>query len=42
MKEALNGTKCNLAKAQEQMKGRVERTKRTEEWVVGDRFLLST
>ena len=34
--------KSNLAKAQEQMKRRVDKTRRTEEWVVGDRVLLST
>ena len=42
MKEVLNNVKCNLAKAQGQMKRRVDRAKHTKEWVVGDRVLLST
>ena len=42
MKEALSDAKSNLAKAQEQMKRRVDRTRRTEEWAVGDQILLST
>ena len=42
MKEALNNAKCNLAKAQEQMKQKVDRAKRTEEWAIGDRVFLST
>ena len=41
MKEALNNAKCNLAKAQEKMKRRVERARRIEEWTVGDWVLLS-
>ena len=31
MKEALNDAKCNLAKAQEQMKRRVDKARRIEE-----------
>ena len=42
MKEALNDAKGNLAKAQEQMKRRVDKARRAEEWVVGDQVLLST
>ena len=42
MKEALSDAKSNLAKAQEQMKRRVDKARRTEEWAVGDRVLLST
>ena len=42
MKEALNNAKCNLDKAQEQMKRRVNKARRTKEWMVGDRVLLST
>ena len=40
MKEAMNDVKCNLAKAQEQMKRRVDRARRTGEWAVGDWVLL--
>ena len=42
MKEALNDTKGNLAKAQEQMKRRLDKARCTEEWAVGDSVLLST
>ena len=42
MKEALSDAKSNLAKAQEQMKRRVDKARRTEEWAVGDRVFLST
>ena len=42
MKEALNDAKGNLAKAQEQMKRRVDKARRTEEWTVGDQVLLIT
>ena len=42
MKEALSDSKSNLAKAQEQMKHRVDKARRTEEWAVGDRVLPST
>ena len=42
MKEALSDAKSNLAKAQEQMKRRVDKARRTEEWAVGDWVLLST
>ena len=42
MKEALSDAKSNLAKAQEQMKRRVDKARRTEEWAVGDGVLLST
>ena len=42
MKEGLNDAKSNLTKAQEQMKQRVDRAKRTEEWAVGDWVFLST
>ena len=42
MKEALSDAKSNLAKAQEQMKRRVDKARRTEEWAVGDRVLLNT
>ena len=38
MNEALNDAKCNLAKAQEHMKRRLDKARRTEEWAVGDRF----
>ena len=41
MKEALSNAKSNLAKAQEQMKRRVDNVKRTEEWAVGDWVFLS-
>ena len=42
MKEALSDAKNNLDKVQEQMKRRVDKTRRTEEWAVGDRVFLST
>ena len=42
MKEALSDAKSDLAKAQEQMKRRVDKARRTEEWAVGDQVLLST
>ena len=42
MNEALSDAKSNLAKAQEHMKRRVDKAKRTKEWAVGDRVLLST
>ena len=42
MKEALSDAQSNLAKAQEQMTRRVDKTRRTESWAVGDRVLLST
>ena len=42
MKEAMNDAKGNLAKAQEQMKRRVDKARRAEEWTVGDKVLLST
>ena len=41
MKEALSDAKSNLVKAQEQMKRRVDKIRRTKEWAVGDRVLLS-
>ena len=42
MKEAMNGAKCNLARAQEQMNRQVDKAKRTKKWVVGDWVLPST
>ena len=42
MKEALDDTKLNLVKAQERTKTQVNKTKREEEWKVGDRVFLST
>ena len=42
MKEALRDAKSNLAKAQEQMKRRVDKAKGTEEWAVGDWVFLNT
>ena len=42
MKEALDDAKLNLAKAQEKTKRQVDKTRRAEEWKVGDRVYLST
>ena len=42
MKEALDDAKLNLVKAQERTKTQVDKTKRQEEWKVGDWVFLST
>ena len=42
MKEALNDAKCNVDKAEEQMKRRLNRARRIGELTVGDRVLLNT
>ena len=42
MKEALDDGKLDLFKAQERTKTQVNKTKREEEWMVGDRVFLST
>ena len=42
MKEALNDAKGNLAKAQEQMRRRVDKIRCTKQWPVGDSVLLNT
>ena len=42
MKEALDDAKLNLVKAQERTKTQVDKTRREEEWKVGDRVFLST
>ena len=42
MEEALSDAKSNLAKAQEQMKRRVDKARRTKEWAIGDLVPLST
>ena len=42
MKEALEDVKVNLVKAQERMKTQVDKTRREEEWKVGDQVFLST
>ena len=42
MKEALDDAKLNLVKAQERTKTQVDKTRREEEWNVGDRVFLST
>ena len=42
MKEALDDVKLNLVKAQERMKTQVDKTRREEEWKVGDRVFLTT
>ena len=42
MKEALNDAKLNLIKVQERMKTQADKTKRQEEWKVGERVFLST
>ena len=41
MKEALDDVKLNLVKAQERTKTQVDKTKREEEWKVGDQVFLS-
>ena len=41
MKEALENVKRDLASAQELMKRQVDKARRAEEWMVGDRVLLS-
>ena len=42
MKEALDDAKLNLAKAQGKTKHQVDKTRRAEEWKIGDRVYLST
>ena len=42
MKEALDDAKLNLVKAQKRTKTQVDKTRREEEWKVGDRVFLST
>ena len=42
MKEALEDAKLNVVKAQERTKTQVDKTKREEEWKVGDRVFLRT
>ena len=42
MKKALDDAKLNLVKAQERTKTQVDKTRREEEWKVGDRVFFST
>ena len=42
MKEALNDTKLNLVKAHERTKTQVDKTRREQEWKMGDQVFLNT